>query len=140
VLAATLAGVSFLVACSPHTQGAERQLLDSLQAGGGRQEVALSEALDASPWDELRIVCPYAEPLAVAVDLDLDIAAVPDLSTTEDQQAVVLVDGDGSESWVFSRSRVDLCSRGDWPVMRPGDGDRITFEFDDARGAWVAVS
>ncbi len=96
--------------------------------------VLLAAAFDDKEWDRFATVCPYSRPDGVARDLGIPARRIPDLSTTDDSQAVLLIaDGEVVSSWTFGRGAVDLCPGAATTTAAPGDSLTLA---RDHEGRW----
>lgn len=119
-LSLALLALGLTTACAPTSGDVEEHVLEKVSAG---PSMPVTDLLTENGAERFTVACPYETAADVAVRLDVDAKAVPDLSDRDDAQALVVVTATGIEAAEFPRDRVDLCSVGErWPVY-PGDAD-----------------
>ncbi|MEW1834920.1 hypothetical protein [Microbacterium sp. NPDC079995] len=119
-LAALATGLT--TACAPTSSDVEEHVLDAV---ADQSSLPVADLLPEDGAKRFTIACPYESAADVAARLDVDAKAVPDLSSRDGVQALIVVTATGIDAGEFERDRVDLCSLGDaWPAY-PGDVDTV---------------
>ncbi len=135
-----------LTACTladPSGPDAGSRLLHTLPDSavpGERVTVNLADVLPHITWDTFATVCPYESPELIASELGIPARGIPDLSQTDQYQAVLLLhDGDLAQAAKIPRGSLDLCpGRGEeFPTLTPGTDLELTLDHDER---WVLTA
>ena len=135
-----------LTACAPAGPSgpdAGSRLLHTLPNSavpGEQVTVNLAEVFPHITWDTFATVCHYESPELIASELGIPARRIPDLSQTDQYQAILLLhDGDLTEAAKIPRGSLDLCpGRGEELPTFPPDTDlELTLDHDER---WVLTT